>query len=146
MSHIQSIYHIVVSTKNRDMSINPEQSRRLYAYCTTQLNSKGCHVYAINGIPNHIHILVDLPTTACLADVMRDFKRSTSLWMRTSGYFPVFRGWGKEYGAFSVSFIQKDAVAGYIFGQQEHHSKLAFEEEYERLVLRNGLQLHKTLL
>lgn len=70
---------------------------------------------------------------------MRDLKRSTSLWMKESGYFPTFKGWQKEYAAFNISFSHKDAVASYINSQQEHHQKLNFEAEYQRLVLKNGL-------
>ena len=35
--------------------------------------------------------------------------------------FPLFRGWGKEYGAFSCSVRDKDSIVNYIINQREHH-------------------------
>ena len=139
MSYIQSLVHIVLNTKYREMSINPEEAKRLYAYIIAVLSNNDCHVLAINGIPNHIHILMSLSSKKCLSDVVRDLKRSTSYWMKKSGFFPVFKGWEKEFASFNISYSHKDAVAQYIYNQQEHHKSLKFDTEYENLILKNGL-------
>ena len=139
MSYIQSLVHIVINTKNREMSINPNEFGRLFGYMISELKNNNCPVWAINGISNHIHILISLSVQKCISAVMRDLKRSTSLWMKESGYYPAFKGWSKEYAAFHVSYTHKDAVIAYILNQPEHHKKMNFETEYQKLILKNGL-------
>lgn len=69
---------------------------------------------------------------------MWDIKRSSSDWAKQSGLFPQFVGWGKEYGAFSVSVSHKQAVIDYIISQPEHHRRVLFDDEYKRITERNG--------
>ena len=61
--------------------------------------------------------------------------------MKECGKFPDFEGWGREYGAFSVSESAKFAVIEYIIEQQEHHRKFTFENEYKDLCSKYGLSL-----
>ena len=77
---------------------------------------------------------------------MWDIKRSSSDWAKLSGFYPDFRGWGKEYAAFSVSVSHKEAVIAYIMNQREHHQRVRFEEEFKRIAERNGLQWGDYLL
>lgn len=63
--------------------------------------------------------------------------------MKASGLFPLFEGWEREYGAFSISTTHKDAVYNYIRNQQEHHSVNSLDDEYRRLIMKAGLQLYE---
>jgi hypothetical protein len=46
-------------------------------------------------------------------------------------------GWQQGYGAFNVSESRRHAVIDYIGGQEEHHRKRSFEQEFLTL-LRNS--------
>jgi putative transposase len=51
-------------------------------------------------------------------------------------------GWGRGYGAFSVSHSNLDAVVRYIENQEEHHRRKSFAEELSALVKVHGLERH----
>ena len=140
MSFVKAIYHIVISTHNRQMTIPDETSEHLYRYITAIINSRKCVLYRINGIGNHIHMLVEVSPTVALSDLVRDIKQGSSKWAKQQTYFPMFRGWGKEYGAFSCSPRDKDMIINYIIKQREHHKTTSFDDEYKSMLDRAGLK------
>ena len=140
MSKVVSLHHIVINTKGRQMTISVEHCEDMYRFITSIIKRNGCILYRIGGIENHIHMLIDLAPEVTLAHLMWDVKRSSSDWAKRSGLFPNFVGWGKEYGAFSVSQVHKDAVIAYINNQREHHHRITFDEEYKQVSERNGVK------
>ena len=146
MSKVVSLHHIVINTKNRQMTIATEHCEDMYRFITSIIKRNNCVLYRIGGIENHIHMLVDLSPTVTLSHLMWDIKRSSSDWAKHIGLFPEFVGWGKEYAAFSVSDSQKEAVITYIMGQREHHQQVSFEDELMRITKRNGVKWRDYLL
>ena len=146
MSKVVSLHHIVINTKNRQMTINAEHCEDMYRFITSIIKRNNCVLYRIGGIENHIHILVDLHPTVALSQLMWDIKRSSSNWAKQSKLFPSFIGWGKEYGAFSVSETHRDAVINYIANQRTHHHRVSFEGEYQQLANRNGITWNDEML
>lgn len=121
------------------MTITEAHKQELYAYMHGIAKNKRCHLIAVNGIANHVHLLVDLSAEVSLSDFVRDLKRSTSLWLKSaSEKFPRFAGWGKEYYAFSCSESHKEAVAEYISSQEAHHLRVPFAEEMPTITGKNG--------
>lgn len=146
MSRVVSLHHIVINTKNRKMTIPPERAEDMYRFITSIVKRNGCFMCRIGGIENHIHMLIDLSPTVTLSHLLWDIKRSSSDWAKKSGFFPDFIGWGKEYGAFSVSDSHRDAVIHYIMGQRKHHHRVDFDDEYRRLAERNGVKWNDNML
>ena len=85
-------------------------------------------------------MLIELSPTVALSDLVRDIKQGSSKWAKQQVYFPQFSGWGKEYGAFTCSCRDKDAIIKYIMNQREHHKVNTFEEEYKRMVEMSGME------
>ena len=130
MSTVKSLYHIVINTKNREMTIPEESKRELYAYMYGIIKNSGCTLIRMNGIPNHIHLLVDLSAQLSLSQFMHDLKRSSSIWVKGHpDLFPDFKGWGKEYYAFSCGVSQKDTIVEYIKSQETHHGLVTYDQE-----------------
>lgn len=142
MSYVSSLFHLVFNTYNRKPTIIKENSGYLYAIIGAEIKKKKSKPLIINGVSNHIHILVGLSPEVALSDLVRDVKSRSSLWAKRSGLFPDFEGWGKEYGAFSISETHKEAVYKYIENQQAHHLETTTEQEFERLVSRAGLSIY----
>ena len=140
MSTVNSLYHIVINTYRRQMTLGDAQSEELYRYIWGIIKNRRCVLYRIGGIENHIHMLVGLHPDVSLSSLVRDIKQSSSKWAKQSGLFPRFEGWGKEYGAFTCGYSAKDAVIAYIKGQREHHSRVTFEDEFRQMVEADGLQ------
>lgn len=139
-SYRQHLYHIVFRTKSSQHTINQDHVNDLYAYFTGVIKNKKSHLYRINGIENHIHILTDINPSLAPIDFVRDIKVSTSLWMKNSIMFPAFKGWAVGYGSFTCSYMDLDTLIDYIKNQQEHHRKVTFVQEYRNLLLQYGIK------
>ena len=89
---------------------------------------------AAGGTTNHVHLLIVLPSTLSVATAVQKLKGGSSRWLG-KGF-----AWQEGYGAFSVSPSQVAAVKRYIAGQEEHHRKRSFEEEFTDMLRRCGLE------
>ncbi len=121
MSKVYALYHIVFSTKYREFTLPDNLLEDVYRFIWSQLRECGCSLYRIGGIGNHIHLLIHLPASIRLGDVMRNVKANTSGWLMKDNRFPDFRGWSREYYAITVSPRAKDNVLEYIRNQRQHH-------------------------
>jgi len=99
----------------------------------------------VGGVADHIHLLVGLRATHCLADVMRELKAVSSKWVHDDIRLPNF-AWQEGYGAFTVSASQREAVRQYIAVQDEHHRTRSFHEEYLEFLRRNGVEFDERYL
>ncbi|HEX2977107.1 MAG TPA: transposase [Bacteroidales bacterium] len=140
-SYRQHLHHLVFRTKNSLLTINQNYEEQLFAYISGIIKNKNCHLYRINGIENHIHILTDLHPSIALADFMRELKVSTSMWMKNTDLFPKFQGWADGYGSFTCSYKDLDRLIEYIKNQKPHHRITTFEEEYRSLIEESGLTI-----
>jgi putative transposase len=140
-SYRQHLYHLVIRTKDSAPTIGQDNVGQLYAYISGIVKNKNSHLYWVNGVENHIHILTDIHASIASADFMKDLKVSTSVWMKKSGLFPLFEGWSDGYASFTCSYRDLSVLVEYIKNQQEHHKKKTFEEEYRRLILESGLEI-----
>ena len=141
MSYVSSLYHIVFATRRRIPAIDSRFRSQLYAVLANEIKDLKSTPLLINGVHDHVHILLGLSPEVALSDLMRDIKSKSSAWMRRSGLFPLFEGWEAEYGAFSLSYSHRQAVYDYIASQQEHHAVTSLEDEYRRLVTKAGMRM-----
>lgn len=146
MSYKQIFYHIVFGTKNRKSTITEAQCDDLYKFIWGVIKNKNCKLYRINGTEDHIHIFSDLHPSVSLADLIKDIKISSSLWMKESGAFPDFEGWQEGYGAFTKSINEKEITINYIKNQKEHHRTESFFDEYKRLLIENEIKFDEKYL
>ena len=138
-THLSLHYHLVFSTKERRAIIAPDWRERLHSYMGGILNSMGAVPQAIGGVADHVHLLVGLKATHCLADVMRDLKRGSSEWVHDTIQDRAF-AWQEGYGAFTVSATVREEVRHYIARQEEHHRTRTFREEYLEFLHRGGVE------
>lgn len=146
MSKVSNTIHIVINTYMRKMTITHDNRNVLYRFIYNLLTTRDCYLYRIGGIPNHIHLLVDLSPKIALSDLVRDIKKESSRWMKSSGYFPNFESWGKEYFAFGISKEHIHAVIDYIKSQPEHHNIQSFEDEIKSACSKEGVEWNDYLL
>ncbi len=113
----------------------PESAcKSLYGYIWGIIKKKGCLLYRINGVEDHLHIVCEIHPSISVADFMRDIKTSSSKWMKESGLFPGFRGWSAGYGIFSYAKSDRNTVINYVIKQKEHHRRVDPREEFRRLL------------
>ena len=141
MSYYRNTYHIVFRTKYSQCTIFEESERDLYAYILGFCNNSKCKLYRIGGMPDHIHMLVDIPPTVALSSFMNKLKSETSKWLKQNHNFPMFSGWGEGYACFTYAFDDLDTVKNYIRNQKEHHRVETFANEYRRLIESQGINI-----
>jgi REP element-mobilizing transposase RayT len=137
----QILYHLVFRTKCSEKSIKQEHATELYKYIWGIIKNKKCVLLRINGMEDHIHILSDLHPSIALADYIKEIKVASSKWMKESGLFPGFKGWGVKYCALTYSYKEREYVVNYIKNQQEHHKKENFQDEIRRIFKEQGIDL-----
>ena len=99
----------------------------------------------VNGVGDHVHLLVGLRPTHCLADVVRIAKSESSEWVHNELQIPTFQ-WQEGYGAFTVSPTQIEVVRHYVANQEEHHRGKTFQEEYLEMLQRAGTEYDEKYL
>ena len=131
--------HLVFSTKHREHLITDAVRASLHAYVATVLQNLGCAPVLINSVEDHVHILFELARTVSVSRAVEDVKKSSSKWIKTQGQEFAGFAWQAGYGAFAVSESHVGVVRNYIAGQQEHHRKKSFQEEYRAVLERHGI-------
>ena len=124
MSYCSLIYHIVFRPFASERVITPDHADDLYRYICGFVESRQSKVCEIGGMPDHIHLLVQI-------NPMKD----------NPTWFPRFRGWGKSYCAITVSASRVPSVAGYIRRQYEHHTKKSYADEMREICLAYGIEV-----
>jgi putative transposase len=124
--HIQ----VVFAVQNRECINLKSWKDELYKYMTGIIQNHNHKVLAINGMPDHVHILFGMRPTQVLSDLMQDIKGDSSKWINQKGYINGKFSWQEGYGAFSYSKSHVDSVIDYIKNQENHHKKKTFIEEY----------------
>lgn len=135
MSKTQILIHIVFATKNRYQTIPLFHKRELYRYIHGIIKENHCKTLRINGMTDHVHILLDLNPRIALADLVKKIKQSSSTWMKTNIHFNLFEGWNVGYYASSLSHSDRDRCLEYIKNQEVHHDGRALLEEIKELCL-----------
>jgi putative transposase len=132
-------YHIVFSTKNRELWIKPDVEQRIWAYLGGIAKQNKMKPLQIGGIEDHVHVLLGAPAVLAPAKIAQLLKGGSSAWIhetlpRMEGF-----GWQDGYGAFTVSKSNIPTVAEYIQGQRVHHRMKSFQDEYRELLKRHEI-------
>jgi len=137
-SWTQNYYHAVWSTKHRTPWITPDLEQRLHPFLGGIAKDLDCTPIAINGMSEHIHILLRFPSDLAIADLLRHLKSRSSKWIRQT--FPTQHefAWQEGYGGFTVSKPNVPDVEHYIRNQKEHHSAMTFESEFLTMLRKTG--------
>jgi putative transposase len=135
------LVHIVFSTKYRRPFLHHKSLRdELHRYLGGILAKHDCQPLVIGGVADHVHILSTLSRTCEVAELVKEAKRGSSLWLKTTR--PELRdfAWQNGYGIFSIGFSQVAAVRNYIAGQEEHHRQVSFQDELREFLRRYEIE------
>ena len=134
-TYTRLLVHLVFATKDRTSIITPTLKPRLEGYMVGILKNLGVYLHRLNSVADHSHMLVDLPPTLALADLVRKLKANSSKHINEEGHKFA---WQRGYGGFSISQNHVDMVVEYIRNQEEHHRKVTLGEELKRLMEKYG--------
>ncbi len=129
-TYSQIYIQVVFAVKGRQNLISKDWKDELYKYITGICTNNQQKLIAINGVADHIHILIGLKPAMALSDLIREIKTSSSKFISEKGWIKGNFNWQEGYGAFSYSHSQLDNVIAYIQNQEIHHQTKTFKEEY----------------
>jgi REP element-mobilizing transposase RayT len=129
-SFSQIYIQVVFAVKGRESLISNNWEEELYKYITGIIQNKGQKLLAINGMPDHIHILIGMKPSCCLSDLVREIKKSSNAFIAEKKFSKFKFQWQEGFGAFSYSHSALGNVIEYISNQKEHHLKKTFKQEY----------------
>jgi REP element-mobilizing transposase RayT len=145
-THTQICYHIVFSTKDRQPVLRADRRQDLFRYIWGVLKNRESHLYRINGTEDHVHILSSLHPSVSLAGLIKDVKTGSSRWIKQERIFRMFSHWQDGYAAFTHSKAEIEGLIEYIKGQEEHHRRTTFAEEYRSLLEEAGIEFDERYL
>ena len=128
--YIQTVFAV----SGRLSLITPDFKEELYKYITGIVRNKNQKLLSINGMADHIHILIGLRPAMALADLVRDIKSDSSEWINRKKLARGKFAWQEGYGAFSYGHSQLDTIIRYIQNQERHHRRRSFKNEYLALL------------
>jgi putative transposase len=139
-AYTQNFYHTVFSTKHRVNLLLPEWEHRLYPFIGGIVRDLRCTLLAINGMPDHIHLLIRYRADLSHSEMLQQIKGRSSKWINETLAGSDRFSWQEGYGGFTVSKSAVPDVESYIERQKEHHQRMDFQTEYLELLRRHGIE------
>lgn len=134
--HIQAVFAV----QNRECIIHKSWKDELYKYMTGIIRGNSHKLLAINGMPDHVHILFGLRPSQSVAALLQDVKQYSSVWINERRLVRGRFSWQEGYGAFSYAKSQLPVIIRYIQNQEEHHRRKTFIEEYKVMLDEFGIE------
>jgi REP element-mobilizing transposase RayT len=123
-----------------------DHRKELFKYIWGILQNKKCHLYRVNGVEDHLHIITHIHPGISVANLIKDIKIASSIFIKKEQLFYGFPGWQKGYGAFTYSYGAKNRLIEYVKNQEEHHKTVTFREEYIALLKEHGVEFDEKYL
>lgn len=129
-TYTQNYVHLVFAVKNRHASLTKDIRETVFKYISgivTTMKHKSIHV---NGVSDHVHILIGMHPDISISDTVYAIKRSSSLFINENKLCKRKFAWQEGFGSFTYSRSQIHRVYEYIENQEKHHEKSTFRSEY----------------
>ncbi len=133
-TYTQIHVHFIFAVKFRKSMIQPEWRERLYQYIIAIVKNNGHKMLIINGMPDHVHLLIGLRPEQSISNLIKDVKCNSSKWINEQNFTREKFAWQEGYGAFTYSKSQLPGLILYIKNQEEHHRKITFQEEFLKIL------------
>jgi REP element-mobilizing transposase RayT len=132
--------HVIFSTKDRAPFLDEAIRARVFAYLGGIVRELGGAAVRVNGVSDHVHMLLQLPSEVALAECLRVVKTNSSRWVHETWPDRKKFAWQAGYGASTVSTSSVGTVARYIERQAEHHRKVSFQDEFLAFLRKNAIE------
>jgi len=130
----QIYIHIVFSPLHREALLVDKIRPRVFEYMGGIIRTLKHKSIIINGMNDHVHLLVGFNPNISISDKVKEVKRLSSIFINELNVFKGKFQWQEGYGAFSYGRSQLDDIYNYIKDQERHHQKQLFKHEYQLLL------------
>ena len=131
--------HLIWSTKNREPILSPLLKQEVYQVINNIANDHEIYLDCINGVEDHVHLLVRLRTDQSVADIAKIIKGNS--WDHFKDDPDKYVTWQDGFAAFSVSPSHLKRVRSYIYNQEKHHREKSFGDELKEI--KQSTKLHR---
>ena len=145
-TYTQLHVHVVFTVQNRQSLIDIKWKDDLYKYITAIIQNNKHKVLQINGMADHIHILIGMRPVQSLSDLMKQVKQDSSKWINQKELINGKFSWQSGFGAFSYSKSQVPVVLPYIQDQDQHHKTTNFRDEYLDLLNEHNIEFDERFI
>jgi len=135
----QLYVYLVFAVKNRERLLRKEIRPEVFGYISGIIANRKHKSIIINGMSDHLHILIGLNPNEKISDLVGAIKRSSSVFINEKKWFRGKFHWQDGYAAFSYGKSQLENVYRYIKDQGIHHRRRNFYEEYIELLNQFGI-------
>lgn len=142
----QMYTHLVFAVKYRERLLSKEIQKEVFSYIGGIIKNRKHKPLIINGMPDHVHILIGLNPDDKISDLVGAIKKNSSLFINKRNFFRGRFHWQDGYGAFSYGRSQLDSIYRYIANQETHHKNRTFRDEYTSLLKKFQIQYNEKYL
>jgi putative transposase len=132
MPYWKLFYHVVWATRYREGVIQPAVEPAIHNLLRTKAVGLGGTVFALNGMEDHVHLVVSVPPKLALADFIGKVKGAASARFNKSGLLDRPLYWQEEYGILSFDQKRLPRYIAYVENQKAHHSRAELIPVLER--------------
>ena len=122
MPYCQLYYHIVWSTKDREPLLADGVEEMVNGLLRAKAVNLGAHVYALNGMPDHVHMIVSIPPRIAVSRFIGQVKATASTRFNKSAEHDFQLLWQREYSIFTFDRKSLSRHVAYVEGQKAHHA------------------------
>lgn len=140
MSYTKIWIHCVWTTAKRHPLLTDNIRQNILQHIIENSKKKEIYIDCINGYVEHVHCLISLKRSQNIAECLQLLKGESSFWINKNKICPVRFSWQDDYFAVSVSPSQIGSVRDYIDGQEKHHRKTTFTQEYKAFIEKYGFE------
>jgi len=146
-TYTQIYIHIVFRVKNVHNILNEQNRTIVYKYIIGIIKNIGHKPIIVNGMADHIHILLGMKPDKNISQTVHEIKRCSTNFINQNKLLANKKfSWQEGYGAFSYSHSQLPAIIKYIKSQKNHHIKRTYKEEYLQILKKYNVQYNEKWL
>ncbi|HMS99169.1 MAG TPA: IS200/IS605 family transposase [Saprospiraceae bacterium] len=138
--------HVICVVKSRANLIGQTWKEDLFKYMSGIITHKGHKSIIVNGVSDHVHILIGLKPAMSISDLVRDIKNNSTNYVNENRLCPTYFSWQEGYGAFSYGHSQLDHIYKYILNQEQHHPQKTLKAEYLEILKNNEVDYQEKYL
>jgi len=129
-TYTQLNLHLIWAVKHRSSLLDKSIRPLLFQKIRQDAIAKGCTIHAIDGIEDHIHVLLECPNIISTASLVQMLKTSSTHFIKSFDKIFSNFGWQEGYGVFSIGRPALESVKNYVNNQEEHHKCKSFDQEW----------------
>ena len=126
----QMYVQLVFAVSQRESGLSKNIRPRVFEYVSGIVTGLKHKSIIVNGVSDHIHILIGLNPAVSVSDTVHDIKRGSSIFINENKLVLGRFSWQDGYGGFTYSRSQIENIFKYIENQESHHAKRSFRDEY----------------